>query len=119
MKAGTRIEYRLRWRVIGMHWLTEIAEWDPPHRFVDVQLRGPYALWHHAHSFLSDGDGTRIVDVVRYSLPFGVLGRAANWLTVARDLNAIFDYRAHRIKTLLDGKKSETATPSMNRASAL
>ncbi len=65
MKAGTRIEYRIRWRIIGMRWLSEIAEWDPPNRFVDIQLSGPYALWHHTHSFVSDGDGTRIVDVVR------------------------------------------------------
>ena len=53
MRVGTLIQYRLRLHgvpVIG--WLTSIQEWDrPPHRFVDVQVRGPYALWHHTHTF--------------------------------------------------------------------
>ena len=27
-----------------------IQEWEPPSRFVDVQVRGPYRLWHHTHA---------------------------------------------------------------------
>jgi ligand-binding SRPBCC domain-containing protein len=117
MAIGTQVTYRVRWRFFGMRWVSEIAEWDPPNRFLDVQLRGPYAFWHHTHSFAPDGDGTRIVDVVRYSLPFGILGRAANWLTVAQDLNAIFDYRAERISTLLEGYGGDKAAPNIARAS--
>ncbi len=30
--------------------------------FVDVQTRGPYALWHHTHEFESDESGTIIRD---------------------------------------------------------
>ncbi len=119
MKVGTRIEYRIQWRIIGMRWISEIVEWDPPNRFVDIELRGPYTFWEHTHSFVPDCDGTRIIDVVRYALPFRFLGWAANWLTVARDLNAIFDYRANRIGTLLDGKESERATSNIDRASLL
>ena len=44
MRPGARIEYRLRLRGVPIRWLTEIQEWDPPHRFVDAQLRGPYKL---------------------------------------------------------------------------
>jgi hypothetical protein len=75
-------------------WLTSIQEWDPPHRFVDQQVRGPYALWHHTHAFRPDEDGgTVMTDTVRYAIGFGPLGDLANRLFVARDVAAIFDFR--------------------------
>ena len=49
--AGTLIEYRLRWRRMPLRWTTIIEAWEPPHRFVDTQLQGPYRLWHHTHTF--------------------------------------------------------------------
>jgi ligand-binding SRPBCC domain-containing protein len=103
MGAGTLIRYRLRVHGVPVGWLTAIREWDPPHRFVDEQLRGPYALWHHTHTFepIEDGAATLMRDVVRYALPFGLLGEAARRLFVARDVAAIFDYRAERIRELL------------------
>ena len=99
--AGTLIRYRLRVRGVPLSWLTEIREWDPPHRFVDEQLQGPYALWHHTHSFEADGDATIMRDTVRYAIGFGALGRLADRLLVRRDLEAIFDHRAERVGVLL------------------
>jgi ligand-binding SRPBCC domain-containing protein len=102
MGAGTLIRYRLRVRGMPVGWLTAIREWDPPQRFVDEQLRGPYALWHHTHTFERDGeDATIMRDEVRYALPFGLLGEIARRLFVARDLEQIFDFRARRIVELL------------------
>jgi len=101
MGTGALIRYRLRVHRIPIGWLTAIREWDPPHRFVDEQLRGPYALWHHTHTFEPDGDGTIMRDVVRYALPLGPVGELARRLFVMRDLDAIFDYRAERIRELV------------------
>jgi len=102
MGPGTLIRYRLRVRRIPVGWLTAIREWDPPHRFVDEQLRGPYALWHHTHTFEPDGeDATLMRDIVRYALPFGAAGELARRLFVGRDVESIFDYRAQRIAELL------------------
>jgi ligand-binding SRPBCC domain-containing protein len=103
MGPGTLIRYRLRVRRVPVGWLTVIREWDPPRRFVDEQLRGPYALWHHTHTFeaLPDGEGTLMRDEVRYALPFGLVGELARRLFVGRDLETIFDYRAKRIVELL------------------
>ncbi|MEY2516666.1 MAG: hypothetical protein QOJ89_4024, partial [bacterium] len=102
---GALIRYRLRVHRIPVGWLTVIREWDPPQRFVDEQLRGPYAVWHHTHTFEplpeADGGGTLMRDEVRYALPLGPLGELAHRLFVARDVEAIFDYRARRIVELL------------------
>jgi ligand-binding SRPBCC domain-containing protein len=101
MDRGTLIRYRLRVRGIPVSWLTEIEEWDPPHRFVDRQLAGPYALWHHTHTFEADGDATIMRDVVRYRIGFGALGALADALLVRRDIARIFDYRARRVRELI------------------
>lgn len=86
MHVGTTIQYRLRLHGIGVSWLTSIQAWDPPHRFVDVQLRGPYALWHHTHTFEKAEGGTRMRDLVRYAIPLGPLGELAHRAFVNRDV---------------------------------
>ncbi len=101
MHAGTRIEYRLSWRWFPVHWLTEIRTWEPPCRFVDAQLRGPYRLWEHEHTFEAVKEGTLTCDVVRYALPLGVLGQLAHGCLVRSDLDSIFDYRARKVAALL------------------
>ena len=103
MAAGTLIEYRLRLRGVPVRWRTRIEAWEPPHRFVDVQLSGPYRLWHHTHTFEpAPGGGTTMRDVVRYALPLGPLGALAHRALVKRDLERIFDFRRdavlHKVK---------------------
>jgi hypothetical protein len=93
MRVGALIDYSINMRGLPMRWTTYIAEYDPPHRFVDVQLRGPYSFWHHTHTFHEDGNNTILRDEVRYLLPFGPLGRIMHRLLVQRDLNNIFAYR--------------------------
>jgi len=101
MRQGAMIRYRLRLRGLGITWLTEIAQWNPPWEFVDVQIKGPYRLWRHTHRFFRVGGGTRMTDTVEYSLGFGILGELAHRVVVAADLARIFDYRALRIRELL------------------
>ncbi len=102
MRPGALIEYRLRLRGLPISWLTRIEEWEPGVRFADMQLRGPYALWHHTHLFEPDGAGGTIMrDVVRYALPGGPLGAIPHALFVRRELDAIFDFRYRRVPELL------------------
>jgi ligand-binding SRPBCC domain-containing protein len=89
--AGTRIRYRLAWHGLPVTWTTQIRRWDPPFRFIDVQLSSPYQLWHHTHRFEAHAGGTRLTDVVRYRLPFGTIGRAVHALKVRLDVERIFE----------------------------
>ncbi len=97
MHEGTLIEYRLKLHGVRLNWLTRIDVWDPGVRFVDRQLRGPYRLWHHTHTFEPDGGDTLMRDVVRYALPLGPLGEVARLVLVRRDLDRIFDFRQAEI----------------------
>jgi ligand-binding SRPBCC domain-containing protein len=100
--VGTFLQYRLRLHRVPVRWDTLIQAWEPPHRFVDVQVRGPYRLWHHTHEVEAlDGERSVMRDTVRYAIGFGPLGAAAHRLVVRRDLEAIFDYRAATVPDLL------------------
>jgi ligand-binding SRPBCC domain-containing protein len=93
MRPGTLIEYRLRLHGVPIRWLTRIEAWEPGVRFADVQVRGPYRVWHHTHTFEPLAGGTLVRDTVRYALPLGPLGRLAHCAFVRRDLERIFDFR--------------------------
>jgi ligand-binding SRPBCC domain-containing protein len=101
MRPGTLIEYRLRLHALPLRWLTRIEAWQPGRGFADVQVRGPYRLWHHTHRFETDAAGTIMRDVVRYALPPGALGGLARALLVRRDLERIFDFRRDAVAALL------------------
>jgi ligand-binding SRPBCC domain-containing protein len=103
MGQGALIEYRLRLHGIRIDWLTRIEIWEPGRRFVDRQIRGPYALWHHTHTFTDHPAGTLMRDRVHYRLPLGILGALAHLALVRHDLEAIFDFRAREVARRLAG----------------
>ena len=97
MSEGALIDYRLRLRGVPLRWRTRIAVWDPPRRFVDEQLRGPYRLWVHEHTFLERDGGTLCGDLVRYAVAGGALVDA---LLVRRDIARIFAFRALALREI-------------------
>jgi ligand-binding SRPBCC domain-containing protein len=103
MAPGTLIEYRLKLHRVPVRWLTRIETWEPGKRFVDVQVEGPYRLWHHTHTFEPHREGTRVRDQVRYALPVGALGELAHRLFVRRDLERIFDFRHASVSKVMTG----------------
>ncbi|MBM3839655.1 MAG: SRPBCC family protein [Verrucomicrobia bacterium] len=95
MRAGALIDYQIRVRGLPMRWRTLIREWQPPHRFVDEQLRGPYRQWIHEHVFEAHDGGTLARDVVRYAVPFDFI---AHPLFVRRDIEKIFTFRQESLR---------------------
>ncbi len=101
MREGALIEYRLRLMGMPIHWLTRIDEWDPGRSFTDTQLRGPYALWVHRHSFAPHRDGTLIRDRVDYALPLPYLTAPIHALFVRPMIERVFAYRREVIARVL------------------
>lgn len=101
LQAGTLIDYRIRLLGIPMYWRTQIESFEPLLRFTDIQIRGPYRLWHHTHEFLETPVGTLMTDLVRYQMPFGTFGSLVHALWTRRTLDRIFDYRFQKVAELL------------------
>jgi ligand-binding SRPBCC domain-containing protein len=109
MEVGRLIDYRLRYRGVPLGWTSEIEAWEPGREFVDRQVRGPYGLWHHRHTFAETRAGTMIEDEVHYAAPLGIVGELAQPLLIERDLQRIFDYRHDAVVRILDRPTSSTA----------
>jgi ligand-binding SRPBCC domain-containing protein len=101
MRVGAEIAYRLRLWGVPFRWRTLVTAWDPPHGFVDEEIRGPFALWRHTHGFrpASEGAGTIMDDRVEYALPLAPVGELAHFI-VRRQLERIFDYRREVVEEL-------------------
>jgi ligand-binding SRPBCC domain-containing protein len=105
LEAGAIFDFRIRWLGIPLRWRMLIREYDPPYRFVDVQVRGPYARWEHRHLFRAGEGGTWVEDRITYRLPLGPLGRLLHTLWVRRQLAVIFAHRRRRLEELFPGAR--------------
>jgi ligand-binding SRPBCC domain-containing protein len=95
MAVGTLLDYRLRIRGLPIGWRSRITAWEPPHRFVDEQVRGPYRRWVHEHTFEARNGGTEVRDRVDYRAPLAFLTER---LLVRRDVERIFAYRQRKLE---------------------
>jgi ligand-binding SRPBCC domain-containing protein len=103
LAAGTLLDFRMRAMGIPTRWRVMIREYDPPYRFVDVQVRGPWARWEHRHQFLEEGDGTWMEDRVTYRPPLGPLGHVLHSALLERQLRAAWAFRQARLVELFGG----------------
>ena len=101
MGKGKYFNYQLRVRGISMKWISLISLYNPPHCFIDEQIKGPYSSWQHIHTFMEKNGGTSINDFVKYSLPLGFIGKIINSIWIKKDLDAIFKYRQKIIEKTL------------------
>ncbi len=98
MSAGTLIDYRLSLYGLPINWKTKITVWEPPYRFIDEQLKGPYKQWIHEHTFNAVEGGCLIRDSVQYQISGWILSPLINRFFVKRDIERIFTYRRNKIR---------------------
>ena len=105
--VGTEIVFKFRAvPCLPMHkrWTALITDFSLNQYFRDVQKRGPFRRWEHAHFFEAktiDGrEGTLIGDVVEYEVGFGVIGRMLERLFFQRMLRTTFDYRKQAVEQI-------------------
>jgi ligand-binding SRPBCC domain-containing protein len=125
MHTGTLIDYRIRVRGLPMRWRTRIADWQPERQFIDEQLRGPYTLWQHTHTFTPIDGGTLLGDEVRMRPRGGPLAGLLMSLFVRRDVERIFTYRRDQMLQRFRGRREdarvwwERAAPMPSPATAV
>ena len=101
MFAGQIISYKIApFSGYTTKWVTEITHVQDGVYFVDEQKIGPYALWHHKHFIREVQGGIRMVDIIDYKLPLGILGELLHSLLVKKQLQKIFRYREKKLTAL-------------------
>jgi ligand-binding SRPBCC domain-containing protein len=94
---------------LSIEWEAVHEIYEPPTRFVESQVRGPFRRWRHVHVVLPDGSGARLRDELEYELRGGMLAPLMDWV-LRPFLRRLFAYR-HAIT-----RQSVTAAPHPTRA---
>ena len=97
IQKGTLIDYKIKVNGIPFKWKTLISTWEPPHRFVDEQLKGPYNTWIHEHTFEERDGKTYMKDVVKFKSPGWILEPLINSLFIEKKVKGIFEYREKKL----------------------
>jgi ligand-binding SRPBCC domain-containing protein len=83
------------------NWKARITHVIEPRLVEDVQERGLFRSWRHQHRVATDGDGSRLTDVVTFRLFPGPAGEILDYFTVRPALIAMFAWRHWRTRALL------------------
>jgi ligand-binding SRPBCC domain-containing protein len=103
-KMGTLIDYRITLMGVPFFWRTLISDWEPPYRFVDQQLKGPYVLWHHEHTFEQKEDYVLMTDRVHYLSPGWIFEPLIDRFFVRPQLDKVWVFRGKRFDELFGEK---------------
>ncbi len=109
LEAGAVLDFRVAILGVPTAWRLFVREWDPPHRFVDALVRGPFARWEHRHRFVEGPEheapggrpGTWVEDRLTYRFPGGPLGWLLDTLGASARVEAAFAHRDRRLRALL------------------
>jgi ligand-binding SRPBCC domain-containing protein len=85
---------------IKTQWVSEITHIEEKKYFVDEQMYGPYALWHHKHFVKEIPGGVELEDIIDYKVPLGWLGQLVHPFLVKPKLEEIFNYRQEKLLEL-------------------
>jgi ligand-binding SRPBCC domain-containing protein len=92
------VSWRARHLGIPFSMTSRVTALEPPDRFVDEQVRGPFRSFWHEHTFRADGDATVMVDAVRFTAPVGPLGWAVERIVLGRYLERLIRDRAEYLR---------------------
>ena len=91
---GMLIDYTVKPLLgIPVRWQTEICKVERPIFFTDRQVKGPYKLWEHTHTYTEKDNGVLMQVEIKYQLPFGLLGNIVHSLVVRKKIEEIFKFR--------------------------
>jgi ligand-binding SRPBCC domain-containing protein len=97
---------------------SRIEAWRPYSYFRDAMIRGAFTRFEHEHFFASMDDGTRMRDEVRFSAPWGALGRLVSKVILRRHLATFLIKRNAWIKRVAESEEWHTyldGQPEMKR----
>ena len=83
-------------------WNIKLTDFQPNILITDTQTKGPFKIWKHSHCFEEKEGKTFMIDRIIYELPFGIIGRAADKLFIAKMIGKQFEFRHKVTKSILE-----------------
>lgn len=83
---------------IKMKWVAKHTVYNPPKKFKDIMLKGPFWKWEHEHVFSKKNGKTVVTDSVKYQVPFGAFGYLFAGRSIKKRIKRMFISRELRLK---------------------
>ena len=98
IELGEEVTWRGRHFGVTQEFTSRITAFDPPRHFRDSMQRGAFRTFDHDHFFTQESGSTKMVDVLAFSAPLGVLVIIAEKLVLRRYLRRLLQARARTIR---------------------
>ncbi|UOQ71051.1 SRPBCC family protein [Hymenobacter cellulosilyticus] len=98
LQLGDVVTFRARHFGIWQTLTSKITEAEFPVYFCDEMQQGAFKSMRHEHHFVAQGSGTLMRDVFTFQSPYGLLGRAVDFLLLEKYLRAFLVERGSVIK---------------------
>ena len=101
---GDTVTWRATHFGITFQLRSKITEFDPPRRFVDEMVSGPFRRLRHVHEFteLAADRSTLMTDLFEYVVPLGFLGSIADALVLRRYMRRLLEARNAFLKEVAE-----------------
>lgn len=83
----------------------KITDMQKPSRFVDEQAQGSFREMKHEHHFKPCENGTIMIDLFHFEMPYGTMGKWFNAFYLTRYLKHLLQQRNKVIKEYAEGNK--------------
>lgn len=103
---GKIIKLKTTRSFIPIYWIVKIEKLQYPNLIVDVATKSPFAFWEHSHIFIQKGNMSELKDLIKFKLPFGILGKIIEPL-IKKDIKNMFEYRHLQTKNYFNELKSK------------
>lgn len=101
---GSTVTWRARHFGVPFHLRSIVFDIDPPHRFYDRQIKGPFAVFHHEHVFMAHPDGTLMRDAITLRSPFGPIGALVDRIFMREYMRRLIDERGAVLAETLESR---------------
>lgn len=113
LKTGSRLHMELKLGPLSVIWIAKHVAYNPPHEFVDIQEKGPFAKWIHRHQMIAIDPST---STLKDHITFQTKGSIGEKFALKK-IDRLFQYRHEILKHDLEVKHS-FPHPSMTVAIA-
>ena len=83
----------------------KIADMKRPEQFTDEQVEGDFKMMKHEHHFKPCDNGTILIDLFHFEIPYGILGQWFNNLYLTRYMKRLLEQRNKTIKEFAETDK--------------
>jgi ligand-binding SRPBCC domain-containing protein len=103
-----QLNQTVTWRARHIWWqelTSEITKYDRPKSFQDTMVKGYFKHFCHDHEFIECQGFTLMIDKIAFASPFGIIGKAIDFLVLDRYLTEYIQRKNAHLKMVAENEK--------------